>query len=56
MNTNRVGSFLLATSSIVGLALVHPLLLVIPAVFGVLLLFVGASDMPAGSPTEDPGP
>jgi hypothetical protein len=56
MNTDRVGTFLLATSGIVGLGLFHPYLLVIPMIVGVVLLFVGARDMPAGSPTEDPGP
>jgi hypothetical protein len=55
MDTDRVGTFLLATSGIVGLALVHPYLLVIPAVLGVVLLFVGASDMPTDSPTSDAG-
>ena len=55
MNTNKVGTFLLATSGIVVLALVHPLLLVIPVVAGVLLLFVGANDMPTDSPTSDAG-
>jgi hypothetical protein len=56
MNTTRVGAFLLVTSAIVGLPLIHPFLLVLPAIVGVLLIFAGASDMPAGSPTEDPGP
>ena len=55
MDTDRVGTFLLATSGIVGLALIHPFLLVIPAVLGVVLLFVGASDMPTDSPTGDAG-
>ena len=55
MNTNRAGIFLLATSGIVVLALVHPLLLLFPMAAGVVLLFWGASDMPSDSPTGDPG-
>lgn len=56
MDTNTAGTFLLATSAVVGLALLHPYLLVLPAVVGVVLLFVGANDMPAGSPGTDRGP
>jgi hypothetical protein len=55
MKTNRAGLFLLVTSGIVGLALVHPLLLLFPVAAGVVLLFLGASDMPSDSPTRDPG-
>jgi hypothetical protein len=54
MNTNRVGGFLLTTSVIVGLAFVHPLLLLFPAVAGLVLLFAGASDMPSAPPTKGP--
>jgi hypothetical protein len=55
MDTNRAGIFLLATSGIVGLALVHWLLLLFPVAAGVVLLFLGASDMPSDSPTRGPG-
>ena len=52
---NRAGIFLLVTSGIVGLALVHRLLLLFPVAAGVVLLFWGPSDMPSDSPTRDPG-
>jgi len=54
MDTTRAGIFLLVTSCIVGLALVHPLLLLFPVAAGVVLLFLGASDVPFDSPTRDP--
>lgn len=56
MDTDTAGAFLLGTSAIVGLALLHPLLLLIPVGIGTLLLFVGASDMPTDSPRTGPDP
>jgi hypothetical protein len=55
MDTTRAGIFLLVTSCIVGLALVHWLLLLFPVAAGVVLLFLGARDMPSDSPTKGPG-
>jgi hypothetical protein len=55
MDTNTAGIFLLGSSAVVGLALLHPFLLSVPVVIGVVLIFVGASDMPADSPRTGPG-
>ena len=55
MNTTKAGVFLLVTSGIVALPLISPLLLVLPILVGVFLIFAGARDMSAGSPTQDPG-
>ena len=55
MDTTRAGIFLLVTSGIVGLALVHWLLLLFPVAAGGVLLFLGARDMPSDSPTKGPG-
>ena len=55
MNTTKAGVFLLVTSGIVVLPLIHPFLLVLPILAGVFLILAGARDMPAGSPTQDSG-